>query len=87
MTHDFTRKRVKYLLACRQGRVAVNWFGLLCLGLTRKRVWCIIRVEGVRAGVRKIGRGSDMGVNILFGLVFGVWEISVFEEMLCQLKP
>ena len=25
-----------------------------------------------RAGVRKIGRGSDMGVNILFGLVFGV---------------
>ena len=38
------------------------------------------------AGVRKIGRGSDMGVNILFGLVFGVWEISVFEEMLCQLK-
>ena len=24
------------------------------------------------AGVHKIGRGSDMGVNILFGLVFGV---------------
>ena len=46
--------------------MAVNWLGLLCFGLTRKRVWCIIRIGGraryiIRKGVLR-GYNKEEGV-------------------------